>query len=241
MPIAVCAGFQPGQLYCELCLRASHRVHVHRWKRGCESRPCRADVRCADCQAALVLCCQLRQGQVLTKRKKLSLKGQPAGFSGLTTGLLHWLTGPYVHALEYLPRTQQLDVHTLSLLCRPVHTRVHLAEVRLTTTPSLCVSYGSRMHLSLSFSCCQLNPRIDAPGRGARCDAASSLPVSLYILLRSAASMCARTRFSCTIGVKLMLCNPSSAPWRAGGLPCGYAAATGYFPGAARSLPLGQD
>jgi len=86
---------------------------------------------------------------VLTKLEKLSLKGQPAGFSGLTTGLLHWLTGPYVHALEYLPRTQQLDVHTLSVLCRPVHTRVHLAEVRLGKSAlALCQPWSQNAYVT---------------------------------------------------------------------------------------------
>lgn len=53
------------------------------------------------------------------------------GFSGFTTGLLHWLTGPYVHTLEYTPATQQLRIRTLSVLCQAVHTHAHLAEARL--------------------------------------------------------------------------------------------------------------
>ena len=55
-----------------------------------------------------------------------------SGFSGFTTGLLHWLTGPYVHTLEYTPATQQLRIRTLSVLCQAVHTHAHLAEARLT-------------------------------------------------------------------------------------------------------------
>ena len=52
-----------------------------------------------------------------------------AGFSALTTGLLHWLTGPYVHSLEYTPATQRLRIRTLSVLCQAVHTDAHLQEV----------------------------------------------------------------------------------------------------------------
>ncbi|KAK9837314.1 hypothetical protein WJX81_005594 [Elliptochloris bilobata] len=60
---------------------------------------------------------------------KVGLAGLMCGFSALTTGLLHWLTGPYVHALEYAPSTQRLHIRTLSVLCQPVHTDVQLAEV----------------------------------------------------------------------------------------------------------------
>lgn len=58
-----------------------------------------------------------------------------AGFSALTTGLLHWLTGPYVHALEYTPATQRLRIRTLSMLCQAVHTDVHLQAVCMAILP----------------------------------------------------------------------------------------------------------
>ena len=63
------------------------------------------------------------------------VRSMHAGFSALTTGLLHWLTGPYVHALEYTPATQRLRIRTLSVLCQAVHTDVHLREVHAQIVP----------------------------------------------------------------------------------------------------------
>jgi hypothetical protein len=45
------------------------------------------------------------------------------------TGLLHWFTSPYVRRLVYDRRSETLDLETLSVLARLLHTRAHLSEV----------------------------------------------------------------------------------------------------------------
>ena len=81
------------------------------------------------------------------------VRSMHAGFSALTTGLLHWLTGPYVHALEYTPATQRLRIRTLSVLCQAVHTDVHLREVRAPeSSPAVLPGHASAVPASVHAS-----------------------------------------------------------------------------------------
>ena len=123
-----------------VCLIWAPPRGVHLYLSICASR---SICRCLCENVKLVLNLGMKSGAgasplaMLVKQAPLQkiVRSMRAGFSALTTGLLHWLTGPYVHALEYTPATQRLRIRTLSVLCQTVHTDVPLREVRTPERP----------------------------------------------------------------------------------------------------------